>query len=131
MPVDTAAIAPRPAATRSKVANGSALIAGIDGRSAGARRLRDVIGDLTADLGGDLGEAERLQVRTVAGLIVHAERLMADMLNGKPVDSEALTRASNSAARLLTALRAKRTPRGSAMPSLAVYLASKAAEVSA
>jgi hypothetical protein len=130
MPADSRATVARKRSARSKISNGKVLVGGIDGRSAGARRLHDIIADLEADLGGDLGEAERLQVRTAAGLVLHSERLTADMLNGKPVDSEQVTRTANSAARLLGALRAKRKPK--AGPSLADYLASKrAAEVAA
>jgi hypothetical protein len=105
---------------RSAVSNGKVLVEGVDGRSTGARRLRDLIADLTADIGGEMGEAERLQIRTVAGLIVHAEFLTADMLNGKPTDSEELTRVSNAAARLLEALkRARPSP---LHPALAEYM---------
>ncbi len=111
---------------RSRTSNGKVLVEGVDGRGASARRFRDLIADLSRDLGGDLGQAETLQVRTVASLIVHAERLTADMLNGKPVESEELTRVSNSAARLLTSLRAKRAARKPPAPDLAAYLRNKA-----
>ncbi|MFI4935204.1 MAG: hypothetical protein ACHP7N_11330 [Caulobacterales bacterium] len=127
MPADRTITAARKPMARSRVGNGKVLVEGVDGRSAQARRLRDVIADLTADLGGDLGEAERLQVRAVAGLVVHGEHLTADMLNGRDVDSEQLTRVSNSAARLLAALKRNRQRRAppAATPTLAEYLAAK------
>ena len=126
-----AQIAPRAATSRSRVSNGKVLVDGIDGRCAGARRLHDIIADLTDDLGGDLGQAETLQVRTVASLVLHAERLTADMINGQPVDSEELTRVSNSAARLLAALRRRPRSKGKRL-SLDEHLAAKRiAEVAA
>jgi hypothetical protein len=127
LPADRTAAAIRKPMARSRVGNGKVLVPGIDGRSAGARRLRDVIEDLTADMGGNLGEAERLQVRTVAGLVVHAEQLTADMLNGKPVDSEQITRVSNSAARLLTSLKAKRKAKAPTALTLRERLQAEAA----
>jgi len=104
-------IAPRKAASRSAVANGSAVVCRVDGRSSEARRLRDLISDLTAELGGSLSQIDQLRVRAAAIQVVHAEHLTADLLNGKPVDSEELTRASNSASRLLNALRAGKAKR--------------------
>ena len=120
-------ITQRQPTARSRTTNGKVLVAGVDGRSASARRLHDIIADLTADLGGDLGQAEQLQVRTVASLVLHAERLTADMVNGKPIDSEELTRVSNSAARLLAALKRRPRPRSKRL-SLDDHLAAKRPE---
>jgi hypothetical protein len=96
---------------RSRVSNGNKLLAGIDQRSATARRFRDLIAGLTAELGDNLGEADQLRVRSAAALTIHAERLAADMLNGKPIDSEELTRVNNSASRILGELRGERRRR--------------------
>lgn len=119
-------VAPQLAASRSRVSNGSAVLAGVDGRSAAARRFRDICGALTAELGGGLGEMELLQVRAAAGLQLHVEELTARMARGEPVSSEELTRAGNGAIRALESLRrnkaAKRTRRGT---GAAGYLAGR------
>jgi hypothetical protein len=127
MTADSTRIAPRKQMARSAVSTGKVVVEGVDGRSKAARRLHDIIEDLTSDLGGNLGEAEVQQVRLAAGLLLHNEQLAADMINGKAVDSEQLTRTANVASRLLTALKAKRQARKPAAPTLAEYLAAKAA----
>ena len=57
---------------RSRITNGSALLAGVDGRSSYARRLRDVMVLHLSDLGGEdnVSEAERSLVRRAAVLTV-------------------------------------------------------------
>jgi hypothetical protein len=67
-------------ANRSRVTNGTALLPGnVDHRSAWARRLRDVLQEHVADLGGDgaVSTAERSIVRRAATLTVELERLEA------------------------------------------------------
>ena len=67
MSATEAAISPttpagRPAAAqRSRITNGSALLPGVDGRSAWVRRARDLIREHLADLGGfdNVSAAER------------------------------------------------------------------------
>jgi hypothetical protein len=118
MNVNSPAITRRKPTARSRTTNGKVLVEGIDGRSATARRLHDIIADLSAELGDDLGQAEQLQVRTVASLVLHAERLTADMVNGKPVDSEEITRVSNSAARLLNSLKRQSKGRKARAPTV-------------
>ena len=44
--------------SRSRVTNGSKMLPGVDGRSAAARRFRDLVGDFGRDLGGTLTTAE-------------------------------------------------------------------------
>jgi len=97
----------RPPHARSAVSNGTRLPGGVSASSAEGRRFVDIMGDLTAQMGGALGPAEQLQVRTIAGLMLHVEQLQGAMLRGEAVDSEQITRASNSAARMLSALRRK------------------------
>ena len=52
---------------RSRVTNGRKLVAAVDGRSAEARRYRDLVMSLADDLGGALAvtEAQRALIRQV------------------------------------------------------------------
>jgi hypothetical protein len=55
---------------RSRISNGSAIHDGIDGRSAAARRFRDVFGEIVSELGGAdrLSEGQRQLARRCAML---------------------------------------------------------------
>jgi hypothetical protein len=61
--------------TRSKVANGK-LLPLADGRSATAKRFRDLVQDIAADLGGKalLSEGQRQLIRRAAMLSAECER---------------------------------------------------------
>jgi hypothetical protein len=114
---------------RSRVANRPATLPGLDGRSAEARRFREMVTALTDQLGGALGEAETLQVRAAASLQLHAEDLSARSLRGEAIDSEQLTRAANGAIRAMAALRARLPAKGGQGEGRA-YLAAKRAAAS-
>ena len=120
------ATASRAPANRSAVSNGSRILTGVNGCSALARRYRDMVEALTAEIGGELGEAERLQVRNAASLQLHAEELTARLVRGEGVDPEAITRAANGATRALAGLRRHRKARTGPRPDLRSYLAGKA-----
>lgn len=111
---------------RAAVSNGRHLLPGIDGRSAPARRYRDLVTDLAGDLGGAeaLSAAEAAMVRQAAALIVRGELIQARIVNGETVDDEEATRVANAAARILNALRVKRRKR-EAVPSLAQHIATR------
>lgn len=110
---------------RSRISNGSEMLAGIDGRSAQARRYRDIVASLLGEM-GPVGVAENLQVRAAASMQLQAEALTAAMVRGEVVDQEQLSRAANGAIRALAAIR-KCTPAKPKGPNLAEYLASKQA----
>jgi hypothetical protein len=76
---NTAALPRRSATVRSKLANGSKLLPLTDGRSATARRFRDLYEDICADLGGMdlLSEGQKQLARRAAMLSAEAERLEA------------------------------------------------------
>ena len=99
---------------RSRMTNGSAVMAGVDGRSTWARRMRDLIRLHLSDLGGEdaVSEAERSIVRRCAALTVELERMGSDFaLAGKaqPDQLELYQRTANSLRRLLECrLRAPR-----------------------
>jgi hypothetical protein len=108
---------------RSRVTNGKQLLANIDGRTADARRYRDLAASLADDLGGaaNLTEAQRALVRQAAAMIIQSERLQSAILRGELIDSEQLTRLANAATRILSRLGIKRQRRD-ATPRLADIL---------
>src|ERR1700757_1148772 len=76
---DTSAIPRRSPSVRSKLSNGAKLLPMTDGRSATARRFRDLYEDICADLGGMdlLSEGQKQLARRAAMLSAEAERLEA------------------------------------------------------
>jgi len=117
---------------RSRISNGSQLLAGVDGRSTWARRLRDLIELHTNDLGGDanISEAERAIIRRASVLIVELERMETDfaLANGAPniATLDAYQRAAGNLRRLLEALGLQRRARD-VTPKLSQYLERKPA----
>src|SRR6516225_8300521 len=59
---------------KSRVANGSAWLTGVDGRSSWVRRFRDCLGDHLSDI-PDASSAERSIIRRASVLEVELERL--------------------------------------------------------
>jgi hypothetical protein len=74
--------------TRARVTNHNDLLPGVDGRSAGARRYRDLVLEIVTDQGGvENCASARLQlIRRFAAASVLAERLEADIAEGAQVD---------------------------------------------
>jgi hypothetical protein len=122
-PDDRHALAARPSRQRSRITNGSKLVAAVDGRSAEARRYKDVAFSLADDLGGAAGltEAQRALVRQVAVVTIQSEKLQGAVLRGELVDIEQLTRLSNALSRMLHRLGIKRSSQPE--PSLLARLA--------
>ncbi|WP_159727573.1 hypothetical protein [Methylosinus sp. Ce-a6] len=98
---------------RSRAANCIAALPGLDGRSAEARRFRDLVVALASPLGNidDLPEETIALVRTAAGLTMQSERLQAAIVKGEQVNHDDLTRVANGLSRTLSALRARRRPK--------------------
>jgi hypothetical protein len=65
--LESATVASRPSTVRSRVTNGSKMVRGVDGRSADARRYRDLAMALADDLGGAAGLTEKRSGRSSAG----------------------------------------------------------------
>ena len=82
------------------------MVAGVDGRSAEARRYRDLLISFADDCGGAaaLTETQRALVRQAAALTIQAEKLQGAMLRGEDVDVEQQTRVANSLSRTLSRL---------------------------
>ncbi len=135
MPAASAALDTTKSHGRSRISNGSALLAGVDGRSTWVRRLRDLIALHLSDLGGEdaVSEAERSIVRRIATLTVELERMesvFAIAGEALPDQIDLYQRTANSLRRLLEAVGLERRAHD-VTPSLADYLASKRPEMSA
>ena len=65
------------ATSKSKVSNGTRLLAGVDGRSATFRRFRDLVADLIREQDRDLSISEIGLIRSAAALLVRSEELQA------------------------------------------------------
>ena len=101
---------------RSRVSNGSALLPGVDGRSAWVRRCRDVVAAHLSDLGGldNCSAAEHSIVRRAAVLTTELEVLevrFAKAGEASSLDLETYQRCANSLRRLLEAIGLQRRPR--------------------
>lgn len=124
---DRSHLAKPPSKTRSRISNGSAVLEGVDGRSAPARRYRDVLAELISDLGGDPSGAQNAIARRASALCVVCEQAEAEMVAGGVLDLAEFTTAANSLRRLLSDLGLERRAKD-ITPSLSQYLASKAAK---
>lgn len=125
MPARSPTLRPNKPEARSRVSNGKALFVDqIDGRSVLARRYRDVLAQLSADLGGDLTEAQMMIARRAATLAVWCEQAEAVMAGGGALDIAAFTTASNTLRRLVADLGLERRLKD-VTPSLHQYLAGR------
>ncbi len=108
---------PTIASFRSAISNGSALLHDLDHRSAWARRLRDLIDDAVADLGGEsmISSAEMILIRRASMLCLQAELMEQRWSdNGGEADAkqiETYQRTTNTLRRTLESLGLKRRPR--------------------
>jgi hypothetical protein len=99
---------------RTKIGSGQRLLAGIDGRSAIARRYREIAGAIAQDLGGSdqLTEVQRQLIRTGAGLVVMREAMDVRLINGETsINASRYCRVSNSLRRVLATIGLTRTPK--------------------
>jgi hypothetical protein len=90
-----------PKAQRSRVANGSTLLVGVDGRSASARRFRELFEHYLAQAPGNEALA-----KSAASLVLQQEVMAARVVNGEEVDALASVRLAGALDRTLRTLRA-------------------------
>lgn len=113
---------------RSRVSNGKALfIEGVDGRTHLARRFRDIVAEMSGDLGGAeyLSEAQRQLIRRCAMLSVTCEAMEAKAIAGdEGFDLEAYGAVTDRLGRALVRLGLKREARN-VTPNLRNYLEGK------
>jgi len=77
-------------------------------RSPTARRYRDLVQAYTAEtaeIGGDLSQTEMAMIKTAASLSLTAELMQADIVNGKPSNTDDLIRLSSEVRRILDTIR--------------------------
>jgi len=106
--------ADRSCVAKSRLTNGrSPFVLPVDGRSALARRYRDVLNAYVADLGGDdrITEAERTLCRRAASLVVMAEVAEAELARDGKTDTEEYVRIVNALGRVLGRIGIERRPR--------------------
>jgi hypothetical protein len=80
---------PVPSRQRSKITNGhAAMLPGVDGRTAQARRFKDITAQIVADQAGlsECSEARLQLIRRFAASAVLAEQLEAQLARGKEID---------------------------------------------
>ncbi len=106
-----------PPTCRSRITNGSKLLAGLDGRSQSARRFRDLI-QLTSDMAGARKAPEMLNslansglsatqvalILQAAALTIQSEMMQAALLRGESVEPGALVKTTRAAASALKQL---------------------------
>ena len=120
--VDRPAADAVPARQRSRIANGSALLPGIDNRSAWVRRCKEVIAAHLSDLGGldNTSTAEQSIVRRASTLTVELERLEAKFAQAGEAsdgDLDLYSRVGGNLRRLLETVGLQR--RAKTVPTLA------------
>jgi hypothetical protein len=100
---DTPQVAPLSPASRSRLSNGSHAVLFGDGRSAGARRFRDLVTAFADELGGmdTLPESGRQAVRRLAQISVELEIMEAQRAAGEAIDPISFVTLVNSQRRLL------------------------------
>ena len=109
----------------SKVTNGSKLfLPGVDGRSAIARRVRDIFDAFCRDLGGhdQLSEAQTQLVRRASMISIKCEEMESHGAQGEQIDLDTFGKLTDRLGRTLQRLGIKRVPRD-VTPSVADYVA--------
>ena len=122
LPAGRSDVASRAPTTRSRITNGKQMLAGIDGRSATARRYRDLVMSFADDLGGAVGltEAQRALVFQAASLVVQSEAMASAAIRGELVDAEQTTRVANTLSRVVSRLEKMRLQRRARASSFSV-----------
>jgi len=109
---------------RSRLTNGAALLPDVDGRSAIARRFKDITSAILADQGGaELCSESRLQlVRRSAAAAVLAEQMESRLANGEQIDIQEHALLCSTLTRLAQRIGMERRTKD-VTPNLSEYLA--------
>ena len=91
---------------RSAISNDVLKMRGVDGRSRGGRRYRDLMRGYAAELGGleKVSEPQRALCSQAATMTIQLEALQGQVVAGGAVDPEQLVRTANAQLRTLEAL---------------------------
>ncbi len=108
---------------RSKITNGLKLLDNIDGRSAIARRLRDIVFGLEQEF-EITTESDQLLLKQAAVLSVISEQLQSRVVRGELADHRQIINLAGQLRRTLATLRTRVGQNGPAPPSIHEYLAS-------
>lgn len=129
-PKERSAVAVHSPNNRSRVTNGRAFLEGVDGRSALARRFRDIVAQLAADQGGAdrLSEARLQLLRRFAAAAVLAEDMEGKLARGEPIDLQQHALLSSTLVRIAQRIGIDRRAR-TIVPDLKDYLDGKAEAV--
>ena len=90
--------------SRARITNEPWSLTGVDGRTPGGRRFRDLCKAFAGPNGGKRSEVERSLIRLGAAVTLRCEQLQSDIANGKPVDGDLIIRLSSTAKRILEAI---------------------------
>src|SRR5262245_12076320 len=104
---------PVPSRHRSAVTNGKRLHVVNPGDTAWARRFRDVLAEITNDLGGAdlLSEGQRQLARRAATISIACERMEGEAAAEAAIDTELYGRLTDRLGRVFQRLGLKRQPR--------------------
>jgi hypothetical protein len=99
--------------TRARASNHKDLLPGLDGRSSGARRFRDLLQAYAADMGGitNLSEVKIGLLRRLAATSVLAEALEVKAANGEAVDVGTYCNLASTAVRIASRVGLERIAR--------------------
>lgn len=113
----------RPPAVRSAVTNGKRLHVVAPGDRAWARRFRDVLDQIIADMSGPAGlsEGQRQLARRAATISIQCERLEGEAAAGNEINLEVYGTLTDRLGRVFQRLGLKRVPRV-VTPSVAAYV---------
>jgi hypothetical protein len=99
-----------------------------DARTRSSRRYRVLLDELSAEVGGQLSAIDRELVAQAAGLALRAEQIRESIVAGVSVDADEAIRLTSECRRILLRLKSKAAKNKPAGPTLADYMAQKAAE---
>ncbi len=117
--------APPPPQFSTRRGTGAVVLAGVDGRSLMARRFREIVTGIEADLGGDLTEAQKHLIARAATLACWCEDREGELAKGAEFDAAQYATISNALRRLLSDLGLERRSRD-VTPDLQSYLRQRA-----
>jgi hypothetical protein len=127
--VGRAVIERRPSKQRSRVYNAKDLLPDIDGRSANARRFKEIASAVITDQGSleRLSESRVQLVRRFAAACVLAEQMESQLVNGEEINIQEHSLLCSTLVRIVQRIGINRVPKN-VTPHLHDYLEARATE---